>query len=375
MALAHQVYAADQVNIGIILQDLMKELRAPLVLGGFLATLFGLGQVVGSNPAGWLVERKGISLSLLLGLFTFSLFTLLTGLSLGYWDAGLYRVGLGLGQAVWNVAFFSYVGTLFAGRRGLGMAILPLNYPIGIVWGAPATALIAVWWGSWRAPFYLFGLFGFLVLVFLILAIRSIAPRPIDTKMAVSIKYYLSVLRTRNVTLGSLVALFYGLNFASILALYPTYLRSVVMFDPITAGTVMSLQMWVPIILAPFVLILSDKFGRKPFLSSFGLVAAFSLYLMFHIPPEDFSSAALANLLYGVSGAGTFALIVAFMQDSVPHERVGVATGLANFFIYVGVTVAGPISGFITSLLGWAMTSLWLIFLSVGLFMAAFLSK
>lgn len=381
LAFGHQVYGADQVAIGIVLNEVMKDIGAPLALGGLLATLFGLGQVISSNPAGLIIERRGPRFALCLGIGIFSLFTLLTGLARTYLDASFYRVCFGIGQGVWNVTYYSTIGMLFAERRGLANAVLGLMFPIGVLWGAPATAIAFVWSGDWRTPFYVLGIVGFLITAIIILAVKSstfkrpgsqVTARGNQPKSAES---FLSILKVRNVALGCIIGMFFALTFSSILALYPTYLRTVLGMDPVTSGVIMSLQTWPWIIVAPIFLTISDRYGRKWFLCYYGLFSAFAVYYMFHLPPENFVLAGAVSFIYGVAGAGAFSMIMIFIQDSVKESKIGASTGLVNSFIYIGVTVAGPITGYIVSLWGWAFAGYWLAGCGVVFFIAALVVK
>lgn len=377
LAVGHQIYGADQISIGIVLNEVMEYLGTPLALGGLLATLFGVGQIVGSNPAGWILERRGPKFTFSLAMGIFSLFTFLTGFVVSYWDAAIYRVCFGIGQGVWNVTYYSTIGKMFAKRRGLAAGVLGVMPSIGMLWGAPATALMFVSSGNWRLPFFLLGILGFLILFLIILTAGSIpskeqSPSLVQRERAES---HTSVLKNRNVFLGSIIGVFFALSFSSIAALYPTYLRTALHFDPIAAGIIVSVQTWAIIAVAPIFLILSDRYGRRRFLCYYGLSQAAAAYLMFHVPVGNFPLAVAANFIYGVAGAGTFPMVMIFMQDSVPYAKIGASTGFANLFLYVGVTAAGPITGYVASLLGWSFAAYWLVACGIVFFAAAFFIK
>jgi hypothetical protein len=38
----HQIYAADQIVLGVVLVSVMKDIMLPLFLSGMVTTLFGL---------------------------------------------------------------------------------------------------------------------------------------------------------------------------------------------------------------------------------------------------------------------------------------------------------------------------------------------
>lgn len=374
---AHQLYAADQIILGVVLTDMMKDIDLSIFLGGAIVTLFGVGVLIGSMLAGWIAQEKGFKFSASVGILIFSLFTFLTGFSSSAWDISLYRVCMGIGQGVWNVAYYSIIGTLFVEKRGFLTAIAGNMYILGLLWAYPFATLIRIWSGSWRLPLNIFGLLGFLTLIIILLTLkpdrRALAKSNVDVKD----ESLLSILRNRNVLLGCLMGVFQSLTFFSVTSFYPTYLTSAIHFDPLLSSILMSIQTWSIFMVTPIILLLSDRYGRKPFLCLMGLSLASITYFMFNLNliEANFTSAAIASIIYGVAGSGGFPLILAFVQDSVTRAEIASATSLFTVAYYVGTIATGPITGYITYSLGWTATGLWLTFCCLMFFLLAIMTK
>lgn len=374
---AHQLYAADQIILGIVLMDIMRDVGLSIFLGGVIATLFGVGVLIGSMLAGWIVRRKGFKFSIFVGLSSFSLFTFLTGFSSSTLDISLYRISMGIGQGIWNVAYYSIIGTLFTKKRGFSTAIAGNMYLLGLLWAYPFATAIRVWSGSWRLPLNIFGLLGFPILALILLTLKvdvgALAKSHVDTKD----ESLLSILRNRNVLLGCSMGIFQSLIFFSVTSFYPTYLTSVLRFDPLLSGILMSIQTWSIFVASPIILFLSDKYGRKLLLCLMSLLLTSIIYFMFNLNlmGARFAPAAIASIIYGVASSGGFPLILTFVQDAVTKTEIASVTSLFTVSYYIGTIAAGPTTGYIASSLGWEATSLWLTLCCLILFLSATMTK
>ncbi|MEM2273331.1 MAG: MFS transporter [Candidatus Bathyarchaeia archaeon] len=377
LMVAHQLYAADQVILGIVLTDIMRDIGLSMFSGGVVATLFGVGVLVGSMLAGWIIRRKGFKFSAFIGLFGFSIFTFLTGFSSSAWDLSLYRIGMGIGQGIWNVSYYSIIGTLFAKKRGFSTAIAGNMYVLGLFWAYPITTVIRILSGSWRLPLNIFGLIGFPILALIFLTLGS--PKETLTKSHIEFESenLLSTLRNRNTLLGCFIGIFQSLIFFSVISFYPTYLTSALRFDPLLSGILMSIQTWSTFIASPIILFLSDRYGRKIFLRLMSLSLTPITYFMFNLNliGANFTFTAIASIIYGAAISGSFPLALAFVQDSAAKAEIASATSLFTVAYYVGTIAAGPMTGYITFLLGWKATSLWLTTCCLISFLLAIMTK
>ena len=163
LAFTFMLNAADRQVFPPLLTTIGKEYKFTLQAGGLLSTIFTLGMAVAGIPAGFLVERFSRKAVLVVSIVLYSLGTLATPLASSWGDMALYRIISGLGEGMQAAALFAAVGAFFHHRRGLALGILGFAFGLGTIVGPPLGVAFAGQFGSWRAPFILFGLFGVLL--------------------------------------------------------------------------------------------------------------------------------------------------------------------------------------------------------------------
>lgn len=371
----HQLYGVDQIILGTVLVNIMEDISIPLFLGGVIVTLFGAGVVVSSILAGLIIKQKAFGFAISAGILIFSLFTFLTGFASSAWEISFYRIGVGVGEGLWSVTYYSIMGTLFAKRRGLANAIAGNMYILGFLWSYPLIAAILAWSGSWRLPFHVFGLLGFITLALIVSLVKPVALKQSGPLAVIKREEpRSSILRNRNVILSCFMGIFFSFIFYSVAGLYPTYLRTVLGYDPVSSGILMSMQNWSALVTAPLILFLSDDHGRKPFMYFLSLFSAFIIYFLFHLTPGDFIFAAIVCIIYG-TGAVTYPLTLALVQDSVSTETITYATSIFSSSFYAGAAVAGLSTGYVVSMLGWELASFWLIACCIAFFLVTVMAR
>ncbi len=171
----------DRVNIAIAGPLLIKEYDLSRVQLGLILSAFSAGYAIFMIPSGWLVQRLGPRLSLLLMLLTWGIFTYLTvvaggiGFLLGsvLWGFILIRFllgaaeatslpGLNLTTSIWAPqAEIGRFTSLWLGSLQLGAAITPV---------VVATLMVSY---GWRFPFYVLALVSALAAVVWWLLVRD----------------------------------------------------------------------------------------------------------------------------------------------------------------------------------------------------------
>src|ERR1700709_2477834 len=90
VCMTYSVNAMDRSIFPVLLPHVAKEYGFPLATGGLLATLFTLGLGIAGLPGGYLfdkISRKWVSIW---GILIFSVCTMLTCLSIGFYDMAAY---------------------------------------------------------------------------------------------------------------------------------------------------------------------------------------------------------------------------------------------------------------------------------------------
>lgn len=154
----------DRVNISVAARHMMPALGLTEQEMGFIFSAFVIGYALFQIPGGWLSDRWGIRVVLLIALLWWSCFTAWTAVAatsflaapLGMVGAlALVRFLLGVGEAAALPTFNRAVTDwLPAHERGLGIGIAIGGIGIGAAITPPVTAWMMINYG-WQSAFYL----------------------------------------------------------------------------------------------------------------------------------------------------------------------------------------------------------------------------
>ncbi len=161
MMLVYTINIADRYVMSTVLEPIRLELK---LTDGGIAFLTGVSlalfYVTLGIPLSWVADRYNRRNLLAASLVIWSAMTALCGLSQGYWQLLLARIGVGVGEAGGTPASNSIVADYFpANRRPMAMTIFALGAPIGAWLGADVAGAVANAYG-WRAAFLALGIPG-----------------------------------------------------------------------------------------------------------------------------------------------------------------------------------------------------------------------
>jgi len=128
VAATYVVNAMDRMVFATLLPSVGKEHAFTLAAGGFLATIFTLGLGVAGLPGGLLFDRMSRKTVAVIGIVVYSICTMLTCLSVGFYDMAAYRAVSGIGEAFQNAAIFTMAGAYFSRNRTLAFGLLNAAY-------------------------------------------------------------------------------------------------------------------------------------------------------------------------------------------------------------------------------------------------------
>ena len=174
MMLAYTINIADRYVMSTVLEQIRLELHLTdggvAFLTGVSLALFYVGMGI---PLSWLADRSNRRNLLAASITVWSLMTALCGLSRGYWQLLLARIGVGVGEAGGTPSCNSIVCDYFpASRRPMALTIFALGAPIGAWLGADMAGAVASAYG-WRAAFLVLGVPGVLLAAIIMLTIRE----------------------------------------------------------------------------------------------------------------------------------------------------------------------------------------------------------
>jgi MFS family permease len=355
LALSFLVNAMDRQVFYPLLPEISGTYGFSLSQGGLLATGFTAGVAVAGVPAGYLVDRMSRKAVLVVSILIYSLGTILTPLATGFADLAGYRLLSGLGEGMQAAALYAAFSAYFPRRRSLAFGVLGVAFGIGVFVGPIIGTGLQQGFGTWRAPFYLFGVFGALVALLILATVHrgvtdsraaAVAVEPADLAEMPAGPY------NRNTMLLAVAAVGGGLAFYGFIGLYPTYLRTVLHFSAgqaavatslIGAGAALSLPTgW-----------LGDRIDpRKLLLVTYAGVAVSAL-LLFNGPDTPAWHYTFSFVLAGFLAGSMFTNVNSTMNRSVRPTQSGRAAGLFIATYYTAAAVSGLLFAQLVAQLGW----------------------
>jgi MFS family permease len=360
IAAAYVVNAMDRLVFPTLLPSLATEYGFTLLAAGFQATIFTFGFGMAGIPGGFLLDRTSRKAMAIVGICVYSVCTVLTGLSVGFYDMAVYRVLSGIGEALQNTAIFTMAGAYFAHNRTLAFGLLNTAYGIGSFiaprWGAYLVAQT----GSWRLPLYVYGGIGLIAA----LAMLLLVPKRFSEWRAGDVvtvfddeRHIPERLVNRNTMLVALVATTGGFAGFGYLGLYPTFLRTELGFSVEQAGAAASM-FGAGALMGLLCGYLADRINQK-WLSIVSL-AALSLvgFALFNVVTTPFWQGAFSFLQGTVQSGFFYVNNYSLIQRSVRSKLTGHASGLFVTCIYLPAALSGYIFAALVEEVGWHRAAL-----------------
>ena len=168
----------DRQIVGILAPFIQKDLGLTNTEMGFLTgLLFAALYTVVAIPIAWLADRYSRVNILTIALATWSGFTALFGLAGNFFQIGLARMGVGIGEAGGSPASHSIISDLYAKEERAGaLGIYSMGIPLGIMAAYFVTASLVGPSGedvNWRRIFVILGLTGIALAVIVRLVLRE----------------------------------------------------------------------------------------------------------------------------------------------------------------------------------------------------------
>lgn len=153
----------DRANISVVASFIMNEFSINKTTFGMLNSLFFLAYALGQIPAGILTQKLGNKTMIILGLFFWSIFTILTPLASSFLMLCIIRILFGLGESPIFVSSTSFNNNWFGSKEKAMAASFVLA---GSYFGPVIAPFISVWLlenYGWQSVFYVFGFIGLII--------------------------------------------------------------------------------------------------------------------------------------------------------------------------------------------------------------------
>jgi MFS family permease len=361
VALSYVTNAMDRTLYPQLVPYINQHYRFSLGQGGFLATIFALGMGIGGLPAGYLIDRMSRKWVTIIGIFVYSLFTLLNAYAHTFWDLASYRVLTGIGEALQQTALFAMVGAFFYRYRTAAIGSLNAAYGLGAFLGPVAGMQLFLATGEqWQTPLIAFGAAG---LAFCVI-FWGVVPKIFSEAQGLAgaaghrqIEEHLPTrLVTKNLILVSIANVMVGLSTFGYLGLYPTFLKTSLHFS--TSATALCASMYgVGAFMGLPAGFIGDKLNQKRVILVAALGSMLVYLLMFNVVRTP-GAQALLSLLQGVCASGfLFVNIYSLTQRSVRHEFLGRSSGVASSAHYLPAAFSGMLLGWMVGHLDWGLAA------------------
>jgi MFS family permease len=355
VAASYVVNAMDRQVFPVILPSVRAEFGFSLTGGGLLSTIFTLGLGLAGIPTGYLLDRLSRKTVMLIGIFVYSAFTLLTALAVGYGDMFVYRALSGVGEALQNAALFSAVGAYFFANRALALGSLNFAYGLGGFLGPNLGARMAQAAG-WRMPFYVYSAIGLAFVVLIMLLVSKRFTEQVEGQATVgdrrSFDHVWPTLYNRNVILLAVTAVVVGISMYGYIGLYPSFLQESLHFSQSQAGNAASMFGLGALVGIPAGY-LGDKLNQKWVLIVSLIAGCVVGFLIFNGPTGVGPQFAL-SFAEGAIGSGfCFVNVYSAIQRSVLPGMIGKASGIFVTSLYVPASVAGYLFAELVDQMGW----------------------
>ncbi|MGX1349535.1 MFS family permease [Bradyrhizobium elkanii] len=346
----------DRSVFPALLAPISSELGLDLAQGGFLSNVFTLNIAIFGALSGWFMIRFGRKTTLVGGLIAYSIFTLLIPLARSYGELTFYRAMTGAGEALHIAAIFSMIGAFFGARRGTFLGINNAFFGVGTFLAPIVGTQMYAALGSWRPPFYLFGVAGIVAALAVLFFVPNTFSEAEDGE---------DVDRTRfadaecpdnalNPNSAACVIAFFltGYSFLSYMALYTLFLKQHLGYSVVDAGTAFSMY-GVGSLTAFVGGWVGDRLKRYGLLVCL-VIMALDGYLMFNVVVSLIGQMVLSFVFGAMLSGFLFPRFLAVVQRCVRPAHVGTAMSMMIPVFYLAGFVAGPTFGALVPVLGWS---------------------
>ncbi|MCF7621933.1 MULTISPECIES: MFS transporter [Bacillaceae] len=339
------------INYGIV--HISDDLQLSASSTGLILSIFFLGYAIMQIPGGWMADRFGARIVLIVSVFSFTIFTSLTGLAWSFVSLLVIRFMFGLGEGSFFPAGAKMIAVSIAEEkrsRAMSLFLSALTVAGVISPILAATLLVSI---GWRMMFGIIGIFGFtiglLYLFFLKPRVGSQGPREVDSLTEVPVKGSFIKLFKTPLALSLMVASFaYGFISWGVMSWMPTYLVQERGLNLISMGL---LQMIPAIASVAFYIIAGYvldkvKVGREKWIGVFsGLGLALFVYLMFHA--ETVTGVIIYQSIIPIFSAALSTIIFSLPLKYLPEAIGGSAVGVVNLGMQVAGFIAPLTIGFV----------------------------
>ncbi|WP_048601722.1 MFS transporter [Rubeoparvulum massiliense] len=327
---------------------------------GFLFSMYAIGLIVGTPLIGYLTERKGRKLPILIGTLGLILatldFALADTLSRLMWARFFQGIAA---SAPWT-AGLALLADLFKENRGKVMGYAVTGYSIGTLLGAPLGGVLYQW-GGHLTPFIL--VIALAAINFCLIAIFLREPQH-DNQPHKSVGFYL---KQPGILFTSMVVILIGSTMTVVEPMYPPFLEHELGATPALIGFIFGMSTLGHIISSPVAGILTDRFNAR--INMLGGLVGLGISLVMLAFVGSIWTSTLVMFIFGFSLGYAIAPTLpelARVMDLHGNTNYGFVYTIFNLAFGVAIIIGPILGGFLTDWFGLHRA---LIYISVTLFL------
>ena len=314
---------------------------------GLLVSSYAFSAFTASLTATFLIDRFDRKKALVFAFSGLVVGTLICGMANSYLNLLLARIITGLFGGLTSAQGLSIVGDLFPyEKRGRAMGVLMSAFALASVAGVPAGLYVATHF-HWQVPFIWVGLFGLVVLGFVLLKIPSVRGHIREKKERKKFRVYQSVYASSNQQRALL--LMFTLIFAHFVTIpfIAPYLEMNVGFKKEQLPMMYFAGGLISMISSPLIGKAADRFGKQKIMALFLLLSTIPVYLITHLPPSSVAVVLVVTTSFFLFAGGRMIPAQAIITSVVPGELRGGFMNLSASIQQLGVGLAALTGGVI----------------------------
>lgn len=358
LLIGYVINAVDRTSFPVFITDVREEYEYSLGTAGLISTVSYLGMGLAGFPAGYLLDRFSRKHIFNLGLLLFSVTTILTVVSFGFWDMLVYRVLSGAGESLQLTALLTIAGVLFSRHRGAAIGAVNTSFALGSFIGPYVGGVLLTVYSSWRVPMVVFGLVGVAAFIVTVIVVpKQLTDRRMASGQAMETSGGAGTLLNRNTMILVPATALGGLVTFGFLGMYPTFLQEELGYSASNAGLLLSIH-GIGAVASLIGGVVGDRFDPRVVMVGAYTGTAVIGAIMF-AGPSGFLAQAILSFALGVVYSGTvYVNLAGYVIKSVAQSLTGAASGVFITSIYVPAAFAGYTIGAMASAWDWAVAGL-----------------
>ena len=344
----------DRAAISLALGQIGKDFSLQAADLGIIISAFFLGYAAMQVPGGWLADRFGSKVVVIVTIAMWSVFTVMTGFAWSLASLIVIRFAFGLAEGGFPSASIKGVAEFFDGesRPKMSALLTSSNYAGSMV--APLVMAPLIIWLGWRHAFASIGIAGILFALIYLLFVPRVAPGVAAAKTAKpDVSNWRELLGNR--FLWQLLIVWFGLSCVNkgLDSWMPIYLLQARGLDLKAVGVLTP----IPFVLATIATamggwVMTRFFAEREKYLLIGSSALTGVFLYAMFKSETITALIIYQSLVYFFKSFVLAAVIALPTKVLKDDQIGTGVGMVNFGGQSAGFIAPAVIGFIVSWTG-----------------------